>query len=57
LSDATPAIPGPYRPCVRCGRGTLVRVRLTNPDTGEPERLAVCLACAVKMRREENRDG
>jgi hypothetical protein len=45
-------LPPGYRPCVRCGRGTLVRVRLTNPDTGGRERVAVCLKCAVKGGRK-----
>jgi hypothetical protein len=43
-------LPPGYRPCVRCGRGTLVRVRLPHPYTGERKRVPVCLKCAVKGR-------
>jgi hypothetical protein len=43
-------LPPGYRPCLRCGRGTVVRARLANPDTGERERVVVCLKCALKGR-------
>jgi hypothetical protein len=45
-------LPPPYRPCVLCGRGTVVRVRLPNPETGKPMRVPVCLKCAVKGGRK-----
>jgi hypothetical protein len=49
-------LPPPCRPCVRCGKGTIVRARVTNPDTGEQGRVAMCLLCAAEGEGIEAED-
>jgi hypothetical protein len=41
-------LPPAYRHCRGCGKGTLLRFPLVNPDTGAREYGPTCLKCAAK---------